>query len=371
MQKSIFIGLLVICPLFLVSCNQQKSEWKGTVEERDGVTIVKNPKEPMYEEQVFSLIEDMTIGDNEVRSDYAFEVITTIRADDNGNIYVLDGKAEQVKVFDKNGKYLRDIGRQGQGPGEYSLPSGMHIMSENELMVSSITRRLSFFSLNGKFLRQISDSPDPFPFPDSKGHFIVKTATMAAGENRITELKKLNSDLELLFTIGKLEVESTIGLKKLNPFSTLLFFTVLPDDCVVWGTNNEYRLTIVNTMGKTIKEIVKEFAPVRVTEEYKREYLERTDPLIRSRGISYEFPESFPVFRAISSDDEGRIYVWTFEKDDENKGYYDVFDPEGIYVARIALESNPVYWKKGKLYSVHEDEEGFQLVKRYKVSWNY
>ena len=28
-------------------------------------------------------------------------------------------------------------------------------------------------------------------------------------------------------------------------------------------------------------------------------------------------------------------------------------------------------WKKQKLYTIEEDEEGYQVVKRYKVNWKY
>jgi hypothetical protein len=30
----------------------------------------------------------------------------------------------------------------------------------------------------------------------------------------------------------------------------------------------------------------------------------------------------------------------------------------------------PRVWKKKKLYTIEEDEEGFQVVKRYKVKWS-
>lgn len=371
MIKYLFFILFVMSICFGVTCTQQKVEWKGSIEVIDGVTVVRNPEDPMHGEEIFSAYEDLTIGDNEKVDDYAFEVITTIRADDNGNIYVLDGKAQRVRVFDKNGKYLRNIGRQGQGPGEYASPSGLHIISKNEILVSSITRRLSFFSLSGKFLRQINNSPDPFPVPDSNGNFIVKTMNMSTGKSITTELMKLNSDFELIFSIGKLEAESSLGQKKLNPFSTLLHYTVLPDDSIVWGINNDYQLTIVDPRGNLVRKIRKEFEPVRVTEEYKKNYLKGIDDLSRSRGITYKFPENYPVFRNIRSDDQGRIFVETYENDKENNNFYDVFDAEGRYIVKIAMKNKPVYWKKGKLYSIEEDDEGFQVVKRYKILWNY
>lgn len=374
MKKQLY---LIFVFILIFSCSPQKIKkerpvWKGTEETIDGVTIIKNPRKPMYDEGVFLLEEELTIGDKEIESGYDFEVITTIRADDNGNIYVLDAKAQQVKVFDESGKYLRNIGRKGQGPGEFSLPSGLHIISKNEIMVSSITRRLSFFSLSGKFLRQINNSPDPFPVPDSSGNFIVKTWNASDGGKIVTDLKKLNSDLELIFSIGKLEVESPLGQKKLNAFSTLLYFTVLTDDSIVWGINNAFQLSVVDPRGNLVKKIQMDFDPVRVAEEYKKDYLKRNnDDLSRSRGITYKFPEYFPVFKNISTDDQGRIIVGTYISDTENNNLFDVFDSEGRYVAKIAMKNNPVYWKKGKLYSAEEDDEGFLTVKRYKVTWNY
>lgn len=239
-------------------------------------------------------------------------------------------------------------------------------------MVSSVSRRLSFFSLNGEFLRQIEKSPDPFPVPDSRGDFIVKIMTMGVGENTVTELKKLNSGFDLLFSIGTLEVKSPFGQKRADPFPAQLYFAVLDDDSIVWGINNDYLLTIVDPNGNIEKKIINDTAPVRVTDEYKKNYLGRgEDELSRALGISYEFPEYFPPFRNISSDDRGRIFVGTFKRDERHIEYYDVFDREGRYLAKIGVKNRAVYWKQGKLYCIEEDAEGYQIVKRYNIVWNY
>ncbi len=46
------------------------------------------------------------------------------------------------------------------------------------------------------------------------------------------------------------------------------------------------------------------------------------------------------------------------------------FDPEGKYIAKVLFNINsPLFFKKGKLYTIEEDEDGYQYVKRYKVTW--
>lgn len=88
-------------------------------------------------------------------------------------------------------------------------------------------------------------------------------------------------------------------------------------------------------------------------------------------------PKYCPAFRNLSVDEEGRIFVGTYEKMEDKLHYYffDVFDVEGRYIAKVSVELKdyryPLLWKNKKLYIIDETEEGFQLIKKYKVTWKY
>lgn len=97
--------------ILLVACGHQKTTWEGTIEVVNGVTVVKNPKEPMYEEETFGMEEELDIGEAEGREEYMFQSIRTVAISDNGDIYVLDSKAQHIKVYNNEGEYLRTIGR--------------------------------------------------------------------------------------------------------------------------------------------------------------------------------------------------------------------------------------------------------------------
>ena len=45
----------------------------------------------------------------------------TLSAPD-GSIYVADSQAGVVRQYDANGRFVRDFGRQGTGPGEFNSP---------------------------------------------------------------------------------------------------------------------------------------------------------------------------------------------------------------------------------------------------------
>ena len=61
-----------------------------------------------------------------------------------------------IKVFDKTGVYLHDIGSKGSNDGQLNYPVGLVIDKCNQLIVCDVGyRRLQFFTLSGKFLREL------------------------------------------------------------------------------------------------------------------------------------------------------------------------------------------------------------------------
>jgi len=356
----LFLSALII----LVSCEKQKTEWKGTIEQEDGVTVVKNSKEPMYGEDVVSLEEELSIGETEGREEYMFSELRQVEVDVDERIYILDWEAEHIKVFDKDGKYLMTIGRKGQGPGELNN-SSMISISQNELMVRE-SRRLSFFSFDGKFLRHLLTkemSPTRARF-GSQGHFIIEEMLFDP-ENPRYQVKKIDNDMNIICEI--VSSPAFDPRKPYNPFMSYSYWLIDKDDNIVYGYQADYDLRIYNQDGLLLKRIKKAYDPVEITEEEKEESLEGLPS-----GINVDMPKYHTAFYRFFLDDKGRIFVQTYEKIGEEEIYYhDVFDQEGRYIAKIPLRMRPFLCKKGKLYAIEDDEEGYQVVKRYKVSWKY
>ena len=67
---------------------------------------------------LFSNIKDvLKIGSDE--DNYIFFTISDVEVDTKGNIYVSDSKQSQIIKYDKKGKFLKRIGKFGQGPGDF------------------------------------------------------------------------------------------------------------------------------------------------------------------------------------------------------------------------------------------------------------
>ncbi len=352
--------------MMLVSCQQQKTEWKGTIEEANGITVVKNPKEPMYGEDVFSLEEELSIRESEGREEYMFSEVGSIAVDDEERIFISDWKELHIKVFSKKGEYLKTIGRKGQGPGEFQRISGMQITHHQELMVFDMSiRRLSFFSLDGEFIRlkSIGEIQALELKMNSKEKFIVDSVLLDPKNFlAVTSLKIFDSNLKLIATIYTSEPKDVF-----TPFLTFMVWTLYKIDNIVVGYNNSYEFQILEPEGKIIKKIIKEYVPVKITEEEKKERLKQLQ-----QSEKKEVPEFYPAYLSFTVDDDNRIFVQTMERPKDKVGYYyDVFDSEGKFIVKIPLKIRPRIWKKNKLYLVEEDEDGYQYVKRYKVTWKY
>jgi len=103
MKKSILMSMILVLFIFngFVFLAGQKAE-----------SIIHNPPESLFGEITLEIEEDLILG-SERDDNYLFYRVWDVQADAQGNIYVLDSGANRIQKYDKNGKYLRTIGRQG------------------------------------------------------------------------------------------------------------------------------------------------------------------------------------------------------------------------------------------------------------------
>jgi hypothetical protein len=373
MKNKNIISVILFIPIFIlvISCQQQKAEWRGTIEEVDGVTVVKNPKEPMYGEDVFSLDEGLSIGEAEGKEEYMFSQIIDVGVDDEENIYILDFLESHLKVFNKSGEYLRTVGRRGQGPGEIQRAMNIYITHGNEILINDRgARYFHFITLGGQYIRSIYQGRMSRPKVDTQNNIVARETVMNTNEVRFI-LKKFDSEMNELFTIFSYEREPSPGV--LNLFAPRCYWEINKNDTIIWGYADKYEFQIHDSDGRLIRKIIKDYSPVIITKEEKQEW---TESRYGEQGVPPDIKVSWKphhnVFQFMNVDDEGRIFVQTYEKAADGSGYYcDVFDSEGKYIAKIPLKTQPWVWKRGKLYTIEEDEEGYQIIKRYKVTWKY
>jgi hypothetical protein len=362
--------LILISSMSFISCGQQKSDWQGTITEENGISVVKNPKMPIYGEDVFVLEEELSIGEAEGREEYMFSEVASIASDNKERIYVLDYKENNVTVYDRDGEYVNQFGEQGQGPGEFFLPRSVIITNQDEILVQNF-RSFDLFSMDGVFTRSISTAKYSLATSDldTEGN-IISTDIVRDDENPRYELKKFDPDMNHLHSLGSSPLPNS-ARDGFNPLFPVFRWALTNGNQIVFGYMKEYELKIFNPDGSLARKILRDYEPVKVTQKDIDERLqgENLPPQLKATMV---IPEYHCPFRWIIADDEGRIFVMTYERVEDGEGdYYDVFDNQGKFIVKVPLKARPLSLKNGKLYTVEEDEDGYQYVKRYKVTWNY
>jgi len=369
------LGLVLTISVGFIDCGRQGGAWRGTIQEVDSVTVVKNPKEPMYGLDACSVEEDLLIGKAEAGDEYLFSEIRDLGVDEAENIYVLDFKEPFVKVFDKSGNRLRTIGKRGQGPGEIQGPLSLCVTPRGELLVNDRGNRfLHVYTLAGEHKRSISLARWPFfsrPAVDAQDNIVARSAVTTPGTTWTFVLKKYDPEGHEFFDIFSYQVDITPNVWDVNPPDC--FWRVGSHDSIVWGYADKYEFQSIDGHGKAIRKIAKDYTPVETTEEEKKEWIQFA---FGDKGIpsdaTVNWPKYHNAFQFLSVDDRDKIFVQTYEKTADGKGYFcDVFDPEGRFIAKFALKSAPRVVKKNKVYTIEEDEQGYRVVKRHKLTWKF
>lgn len=372
----VFLSLILV---FSYACTKRAGDigWSANIEIVDGIKVITNPDESKYGEFAFELEENLAIGDVN-NEDYFFPRRVTLSVDNNGNIYVCDGGNRRVQKYDRDGMYVKTIGRQGQGPGEYNYPSRLFLDDDGNPCVSD-SRAFLYYDKDGVFKEKVQLAGFYSRLiPGPHGTYIGSTQPNARAEGgaKIT-IVQIGKDGEPIHTIAESSVSYNKGLKAtvLHWYTNLAAFAQRIRDSFYYSFSRDYKISVADSNGSTIFIFKKKVEPQSITGEEKE--LTKKDGIYFMSGTrepekAIVFPDHRPYFRSIFSDDKGRLYVIRFKsilEREEQMSWVDVFSKEGIYLYQMNWSFIPALIKKGHMYEVRENEEtGDIKVIRHKIT---
>ncbi|MBM4116191.1 hypothetical protein FJ251_00340 [bacterium] len=174
--------------------------WQGSVGSEAGVELVRNPAAPAAGEITLEPMLLWHLGAEEDADDSeVFGRVTEIVVDDAGVSYLLDSQLHEIRVFSPTGEYLRSLGRNGEGPGEFVNGLHLFLLPENRLGVAQMMpSRIAVLGTGGE---GFSDLHVPgvegaaFSMIDgaraAAGHCVLSLMTPIAGPERSETRKRL------------------------------------------------------------------------------------------------------------------------------------------------------------------------------------
>ena len=301
-------------------------------------------------------------------------VLSGIAVDRAGTVYVSDRGATKVWVFDSLGRSLRGIGRKGEGPGEFTSPTGLAVGPDGRLWVRDVTRisRFAADAATGRLTRYEASVPGPTMgdwMSDRASRFTTDGALIHPEFNvvmrdpakaRTGRFLVLGADGTVRDSLvvpsfpgappmyARVSIDANSGrmLRGLNhvPFAPLPVYDVTPRRTLLLGDGTAYRIREVDRAGKVVREFTRAVAPVRIPAGERRDSVAalkaRVDSVAGMRARvegappevwALRLPETYPPYMAVYSGVDGRIWVRRWVPGGEARSVFDVFEADGRF----------------------------------------
>lgn len=301
--------------------------------------------------------------------------------DSNENVYFASSRTEKncIYKFDKDGNFITSFGRKGQGPGEIQFVRLFGIDNEDRIIVQDHTnKKLLFFKTDGSLIKETRFGKKlhtMYPLPN--GNYIVYWDNRVGVGGEVEDdyypngLSLYNSDLEetKILDIYKRPTPK-IGYKGTN-INPIFFWIISNGNIYIANEDRGYEILQYDFEGNLLKKIRKEFTPLVVT----RDYIERKKKDFARINRKVWFPKHWPPFSSFFTDDEGRIFVKTYEKGaDGGEFIFDIFNTEGKFIGRKSLNIYSEQFVYAKvigdhLYCIQDKESGYKEFVVYKMIW--
>jgi len=153
LRRALFSSLVLA---WLFACGTEDSADRGfTVRDSAGITIVESV-EPAWEEGegwTLSAEPILDIGVVEGEPAYQFDRVRDVTRAGTGDVVVANGGPQEIRVFDSAGRFIRSVGGQGDGPGEFGRLAAVQARAADTVLALDIRRpRILAFGPSGNLL---------------------------------------------------------------------------------------------------------------------------------------------------------------------------------------------------------------------------
>jgi len=304
-------------------------------------------------------------------------------------LYVVEGAEISVYSLDDL-SLVRKFGKKGDGPGELKVLPGFYnkisVFPGYILLVSF--DRFVFFSKEGTFLKEKKKSFLISQILPVGKNFVVKKLTIGDDGITYSVIALYNSEMEKIKELyrQKFVQQGALGSVKLDMVMDFVSVKVYDDNIFVDASSKGFIIEAFDSQGKNLYQISKEYEKIKVTDDHKKEIIERfkEDPVIKfqmqnhggwegvKKLFTMKFQDTFPAIKNLEIFGE-KLYVQTF-KVKENKSENIIMDLKGkiiktVYLARF--ENTPMLAQilGAKLHTLYNDKLYYLLENEDEEEW--
>jgi hypothetical protein len=291
----------------------------------------------------------------------------------NERLFVSDRTVKLHIYSMKDFRYIKQITRKGEGPGECrTVPK---VTPYRDYIAIYTRRKCMFFSRNGDYEREFRTKIRGIITisPLNEIFVVYKHGMNSKNDNYYRDISLYtfadDKDFKFKKVIYYLEKPPEIirgGKKDYTVLNDYLGFVVQNDKIFVGDSSRGLFVAVFDSNGKEINRInLLEVDKIKVTERYKKEFMERA-----KRQPSYNiiknmyniiFPEYFPGFYRFAVDN-GKVYFLTYLRKDDKREMIIVDLKSKIFQRTFVPWVENEAWinfsiENGKFYYIMENDE--------------
>jgi len=309
--------------------------------------------------------------------EYIFGHVTSLAVDRDGKIYVADRISPSVRVFGADGEFVAWIGREGEGPGEFTMPVDVLPAADGRLFVRG--QRITIFAagdsseypdlvvgtwrtppyanasswrarlVEGAYFYPHYRSPRDAPVD----HFYLKYGPggLTGDTARVPDVGNISSQFTAFYMVSQGTGQMVDGLN-MAPFVPRADWDMTGRGTIIVGDGKTYELREFDQDGRLLRTIAgpeRERRPVPRAEraDSMRAIEARIDSLpvplddvmnVAPEILQGEIPDSLPAFTGVHVGASDRFWVgrWPAEGMGSSR-YYDVLEYDGRYAGTVVV----------------------------------
>lgn len=325
----------------------------------------------------------LRIGDSTGVLPHGFGTVRGLAVDAAGRLWVLDGRAMEIAVFDSAGRFVRRIGRRGSGPGEYQQPAALLSAPDGTIWVDDPgNARLTALDTAGRPLRMttvpracLQARPWPATF-DGSGryigiggadcHLVVRFDTAFVEERRAAAPIDPRPPRVLATRAG------TVAL----PFTGEVVWRPARDTTLWALQTDSYRLSRLSLSGDTLltRRVPFDREPLSPADRALAQAFLAEAAKDGAQTQNVSLPSTRPAAVAFFIADDGMLWVERYTDPDRLGTRWEVIDPRSVtrrrtVVSDVPLARFPTPVVRGtRVYAAVEDSLGTPQVAVFDVS---
>lgn len=305
----------------------------------------------------------------------------------SGAYVVADASPRILKLFDPSGRFVRTIGREGGGPGEYRfIQLGAHV--DTILVFDTSQRRLTWFAPDGTLLR-LASVPSSWYGPTldvtregtasiASGAVWLRVSPQGIVVDSVAVPPDWSGRDSWEFEMHDTQDGRPRIARERIPFVPSRQHVFLPSGELLHGTTDRLEIVRSRTGLDTLRLISSEAPRVAIADSARERafqqarsgngvvrFAEPMSRIVRKDDI----PTHRPPWTGLRADTRGRLWV-TFPSLERAHTRWEAFDSTGAWLGRVATPHHRFAggrWSGDRFILIDEDAAGRPVVRVYRL----